>query len=113
MVSSFVPVVGGALGEALGTITGCVKMIKSGVTAFGLLAEGALFLPVLLECVLWQLTLWVCVGIGQIFELKEITDLLSAAGKVMETLLAILLCTMAVLTISSVVMLMLGGGTAA
>ena len=62
---------------------------------------------------LWQLTLWVCVGIGQIFELKEITDLLSAAGKVMETLLAILLCTMAVLTISSVVMLMLGGGTAA
>ena len=39
--------------------------------------------------------------------------MLSAAGKVMETLLAILLCTMAVLTISSVVMLMLGGGTAA
>ena len=56
MVSSFVPVVGGALGEALGTITGCVKMIKSGVTAFGLLAEGALFLPVLLECVLWPVS---------------------------------------------------------
>ena len=110
MVSSFVPVVGSALGEAMGTVQGCIKVLKGGVGAFGVLGVAFLFLPILIECVLWQMTLTVCAGIGEVFDLKEITAILNAASKVMSMLLAILLCTMAMMTISTVVVLMMGGG---
>lgn len=109
IVSSFVPVVGNALGEAFNTITGCVKMLKSGVGAFGLLAGIFIFLPVVVECVLWILTLTLCSGIGEMFGLKEITSLLKASSDVVSTMLAILLCCMAVLIISTVLMLVIGG----
>lgn len=111
VVSSFVPVVGNALGEAFNTVTGCVKMLKSGVGAFGLLAGLFIFLPVIAECVLWIITLMLCSGISQIFDLKEITGLLKASSDVVSTILAILLCCMMVLIISTVVMLVIGGVT--
>ena len=111
VVSSFVPVVGNALGEALQTVTGCVKLLKSGVGAFGLLAGIFIFLPVVAECMLWILTLNLCSGIGQIFDLGEITSLLKASADVVSTMLAILLCSMMILIISTVVMLVIGGVT--
>ena len=109
VVSSFVPVVGSALGEALSTVQGCIKVLKGGVGAFGVLAVVFMFLPILIECLLWQMKLTVCAGIGDVFDLKEITSILNAASKVMSMMLAILLCTMAMMTISTVVVLMMGG----
>lgn len=109
VVSSFVPVVGNALGEALQTVTGCVKLLKSGVSAFGLLAGIFIFLPVVAECFIWILTLNLCAGIGQIFDLGEISSLLKASSDVVSTMLAILLCSMMILIISTVVMLIVGG----
>jgi stage III sporulation protein AE len=111
MVSSFVPVVGSALGEALHTINGCVKMLKSGVSAFGLLAGVFIFLPIIIECILWLVTLYICAGIGDIFELKEITSLLKASSNVIEILIGILLCCMMILTVSTVIMMVVGGGS--
>jgi len=102
-------VVGNALGEALHTINGCVKMLKSGVSAFGLLAGIFIFLPILIECVMWLITLYICAGIGDIFELKEITSLLRASSNVIETLLGIVFCCMTILTVSTVIMLIIGG----
>lgn len=109
IVSSFVPVVGNALGEALNTVNGCIKALKSGVGAFGLLAGLLIFLPVLAECLLWMLSLTVCSGISQVFELKEITSLLKSSCDVVSTMMAILLCCMAILVISTVVMMVIGG----
>ena len=109
VVSSFVPVVGNALGEALHTINGCVKMLKSGVSAFGLLAGIFIFLPILVECIVWLITLQVCIGVGDIFDLKEITSLLKASGNVIETLLSIILCCMMILMVSTVIMMIIGG----
>lgn len=111
MIGSFVPVVGGALEDAFGTVQSCVKLLKSGVGAFGLLAGAFIFLPVILECVLWILTLSACSAIGEIFALKEITTLLKATTKVLETMLAIILCSMTVLMISTVLILVIGGGS--
>ena len=109
IVGSFVPVVGNALGEALNTVTSCVKMLKSGIGAFGLLAGLILFLPIVAECVLWLLTLLLCSVISQVFELDGITGLLKASADVVSTMLAVLFCCMTVLIISTVVMLLIGG----
>lgn len=111
VVSSFVPVVGGALSEAMRTVGGCVEMLRGGVGAFVLLALVVLFLPSLLSCLLWMLTLHVCAAISGIFALSEMTRLLHACAEVLEILLGILLCSMTVLIVSGVVLMMMGGGS--
>ncbi|MBQ5764002.1 MAG: hypothetical protein IIV96_05115, partial [Ruminococcus sp.] len=56
-VSSFVPVVGSAIGEALKTIQGSVSVLKSGVGVFVIIALAVTFLPLLLRAMLWIFTL--------------------------------------------------------
>ena len=109
-VSSFVPVVGGALGDALRTVGGCVSVLKSGVAAFVLLAEGVLFLPVVLQCVCWQLALLFCAAAGEALGQGELCGLLSAAGRAVGLLLAILLCCALLMTVTSVALILVGGG---
>lgn len=111
LISSFVPVVGNALGEAFGTVQSCLKLLKSGVGAFGVLAAGFIFIPVLLECLLWMFASGLCAAVGDLFGLSQVSSLLRAVGKVPGMLLAILLCVMTVLIISTVLVLMIGGVT--
>lgn len=111
VVSSFVPIVGSALGDAVQSINACVKMLKSGVGAFGLLAGIFIFLPILIQCVSWVIAMHLCAGFSDVFDQNEISALLRAAATVLETMLSIILCCMAVLTVSTVVMLVIGGGT--
>ena len=110
VVSSVVPVVGSALGEAVTTVQGCVRLLKSGVGAFALLAGAVIFLPVLLQCLLWILTCHFCAGIGDIFSLAEIAEVLRAAAKTMGILLSVILCCMLVIAVSSVLVI-IGGGS--
>ncbi|MDD5952891.1 MAG: stage III sporulation protein AE [Oscillospiraceae bacterium] len=111
VVSSFVPIVGTALGEAFGTVHSCAKALKSGVGAFGILAIGFLFLPILLQCVLWMLSLSVGAGIGDVFDLRELSALLRSIAKVISMLVAILLCCVVMLVVSLEIIMMTGGGT--
>ncbi|MCI9272819.1 MAG: stage III sporulation protein AE [Clostridiales bacterium] len=112
-ISSFIPVVGGALSDAFNTVQGYVRLLKSGVGAFGILAAGCIFLPVILQCLLWLASVHICACVGDIFDLKQLSSLLRAAGKVISMLLAIILCCMTILTVSTVLVLVIGGGAAA
>ena len=110
VLSSFVPIVGGALGDAFLTVQGCVKILKSGVGAFFIIAIGFIFLPVVVECIIWVLVTNVCAVAGDIFELSEVSTLLKNIGKVMSALMAVIICIMTILIISTVVVLNVGGG---
>ena len=112
VVSSFVPVVGSALSEAMRTVTGCVELLRGGVGAFGLLAILILFLPSLLSVLLWMLALHACSAFAQLFAISELQSLFDACVQVLETLLAVLLCSMTVLVVSGVVLMMMGGSSA-
>ena len=109
-VSNFIPVVGGALSDAYTTVQSCVKVLKSGVGAFGILAAGVIFLPVLLELILWLAAVNLSAVVGDLFELKEISALLRSVGKVISAMIAIVVCCMVILIISTVLLLLIGGG---
>lgn len=108
-ISSFVPVVGGALSDAFLTVQSCVKMLKSGIGIFAVLGSAFIFLPALLECLVWLLTINLCAAAGDVFGLTAPSALLRAAGKVISTLIAVLLCCMTVFIISTTIILMIGG----
>lgn len=109
-INSFVPVVGGALSEAFQTVQGCLKMLKSGIGVFAIFGTAAIYLPIILECVIWLITIHLCAAAGDVFGLKEPCILLRSAGKVISTLLAIILCCMAIFIISTTIVLTIGGG---
>lgn len=110
VLSSFVPIVGSALGDAFLTVQGCVKILKSGIGAFFIIAVGFIFLPAVVECIAWSFAINICTVAGDIFELPNVSTLLKNIGKVVSTLMAVVLCIMTILIISTVLVLSIGGG---
>ncbi len=110
VLSSFVPIVGSALGDAFLTVQGCVKILKSGIGAFFIIAVGFIFLPAVVECIAWSFAINICAVAGEIFELPNVSTLLKNIGKVVSTLMAVVLCIMTILIISTVLVLSIGGG---
>ena len=109
-INSFVPIVGGALSDAYSTVYGCLKLLRSGVGAFAILASSFIFLPPIIECLIWMISLNICSAIGDIFELKQISKILKGSSKVISTILVILLCVMTILIVSTVIVIVSGGG---
>lgn len=110
MVTGFIPVVGGVLGDAAGTVQGCIKLLRSGVGAFGLVAGLCLFLPVIIRCLLWIFCCTVCSAVGDLIGFSEITGILKAASQLLQTLLAIVVSCGVVLIVAAVFVMQGGSG---
>ena len=108
-VSSFVPVVGGALGESLASVRGGLKLLKSGSGVFMIFGIAFMFLPVLIRCLLWIFSLNISASIGDILGTDSVCKLLRSVSKVVSTITAVLLCVMTVFILSTVLILIIGG----
>lgn len=105
IIGSSVPVAGGVLSEALGTLTASMSLLKSSVGIYGVVICCLIFLPVLLELVLWRFTLWAADFVALQFSLPKISGLLQSIDTVLSVLIGVLLLTGAMFIISlSVVM---------
>ena len=104
-----VPIVGGMLSEAFNTVQGCIKLLKAGTGAFGIIAGGIIFFPILIECILWVIFLEISSGISDVLEIQKISSLLKSVSKVISTMLAILIFSLVILIVSSAIMLVIGG----
>ena len=104
-----VPIVGGMVSDALGTVKGCLDLLKSGVGTFGIIAALVMFLPVIIECILWIFFLNLSRCIGNVLELKEISCLVKSVAQVMSVMMAILIFSLVILIVSSGIVLVLGG----
>lgn len=107
-VSSFVPVVGGVLSETITTFSGSLELLKSGTGVFVIIASACLFLPVLTECILWQVSLSVLSSASDILGLSRMKSVYSAVSSAAAMLTAILLCILTVFIISTVIILLTG-----
>lgn len=109
-ISSFVPLVGGAISDAYQTVYSCMKLLKSGIGVFAVIGVALVFVPVIIDCVLWLAAINVCASISDIFGMKNQSTLLRSCGKVIGTLLAILFSCVVVFIISTAIILMLASG---
>lgn len=109
MLDNCIPIVGGAISDAFGTIKGCLSLLKSSVGAFGILAGLAMFLPIFAECMAWIVFLNLCKFLSNTFELKKSSLLLSSVAETVKTLIAILACTVVILISSAGIIMVLGG----
>ena len=109
-LNSFIPIVGSALSDAYKTVQGSVNLLKSGLGIFVIISIAFVFLPIILNSLLWIFTL----SAGNLFAdtlgINQVKNLLEGVSTVLSTLLAIVLCIMSVYIISTALVLLLGGG---
>ena len=108
-VSSFVPLVGGALSEAYQTVISCVSILKAGIGAAAIAAVFAIFLPAAVRCALWQAVTSVGIAVCGVFGLDRVSALLTQLSSVVSVMFAVLMCTAVIYIISTAVILIAGG----
>ncbi|MCI6616923.1 hypothetical protein [Ruminococcus sp.] len=109
-LNSFIPIVGSALSDAYKTVQGSITLLKSGVGVFVIISIAVVFLPVILQSLMWIVTLWLGKSTAEVLNLPQCSKLLESVAAVFSTLLAIILCIMAVYIISTAIILITGGG---
>ena len=109
VVSSAIPVVGSAVGDALSAIQGSVEMIKSGAGAFGMLAALLILLPGLIQGIVWVAVCWLGQMVAEIFSMQSIAKFLDSILSLLRMLLAVTVSIGAV-TLLCISMVLWAGG---
>ena len=109
-LTGLVPVVGGALSEALLTVRSCIGVVKNTVGAFGIITVALLILPPLLQCVCWFTCFWVSKTAAEVFDIAPLAKLLQTTLTVTKTMIAILLTTALFMVIATTLVMLAGRG---
>ena len=100
VLGSTVPVAGTAIAEAFSTVTASISLLRSSVGIYGVVAIIAIFAPLILELLLWRLSLLINITVSEIFSLSKISALLRAIDMMLSLLIGIILCVTVVFIIS-------------
>ncbi len=110
IIGSSVPVAGTVLSEALTTVTASLGVLKASVAIYGVIACAVIFLPLLLELLVWRLMLNIIAVLSDAFAVGGIGGFLKGADSVLSILCGILLLTGALFIISLTVVVSAGKG---
>lgn len=108
-VSTFLPVVGSAMSEALSSVSGSMGLMRSAVGGFSILALIGVFLPNVITIILTSLVMSCSAAIGDLLGTTEIASLMRSIGSVLSILLGVVLTFFAMMAVSIGIMLTIGG----
>ncbi len=109
-MSSFIPIVGAALSESYKTIQGSINLLRTGAGVFVILAILVVFLPTIIRCLLWLVSVNICKSVGEIIGVTSPINMLSSVSSVISTVFAITVCIMSGFVFSTALLITLGGG---
>lgn len=104
-VSSFIPVVGKILGDAVDTVIGCTSILKNAVGIIGVIVIIGICITPIIKLVLLMLTYYIGSAICEPIADEKIVKLLGQMGDTFKVLLAIL-CTLSILLIIGTTLVM-------
>lgn len=102
-LSTFVPVVGGALGEAFNTVKGCLGLVRNTIGGIGIITTAIIVLPPFIECTLWWIGLSISNVVSDMFGLSSTSVLLRTSISTVKTLIGILSISALLLIIGTTV----------
>lgn len=110
VISSSVPVIGGALSEAYSGLLGNIMLVKSTIGVFGICAIALITLPSCIQLVFWVFSLRLSAGVAEMFELKGIVNLLKsiASSFVLLNVIIIFVSVLFIISISLILVLKAG-----
>lgn len=108
-INSVVPVIGSSISEGLLSIQAYSSLIKSSVGIVGVMAVVLVFLPSIIEVVLWRISLTLCVIVSDIFGDKSVSAVLNAFLNTLLLINVILILLMVTTVISFGILIAAGG----
>lgn len=91
IVGTAVPIVGNTVSEALSTVVGCLKMLSSSIAVYGIIAVALMFLPTILELLLWRLALGVSSMIAEMLSRSKSAELIRSVDSAVSFVLGVLI----------------------
>lgn len=108
-INSVVPVIGSSISEGLLSIQAYSSLIKSSVGIVGIMAVVLVFLPSIIEIVLWRISLTLCVIVSDVFGDKSVSAVLNAFLNTLLLINVILILSMVTTVISFGILIAAGG----
>ncbi len=109
LISSVIPVIGGAVSDAYLSVIGTLSLVKNTVAVFGIAAVAVINLPVIAECVMWIFFLGVLASIGDLFARQELSELFRSISSGLVLLNVVLLFEFLIFVLSTGLVLLIGG----
>lgn len=109
-VSGTVPIVGGAVSDALLTVKGSIGVIKASTGGYGIIASAAVMLPALITLFLFRIIFTISASVSDTFGISRITAVLKSGENILSIIIAMMVCFWAVAIVSTALMLVIGGG---
>lgn len=110
MAASFVPVVGGALGEAYTSVAASISLLKSTVGIYAITALVVTCLPVAANLLMWVLAMRIACTVSDLLDCRICSEILKGISFVFSTANALLLLCAAVFVISTGIVITVGRG---
>ena len=104
-VSTAVPIVGSALGDALSAVQGGLGIIRSGAGAFGILAVIFIFAPTVITAFLNIASLFALNLICELFELNKTGSLISGCMSIYKLMIAAVFTMLTVAVVSAAILI--------
>lgn len=109
-VAGAVPIVGGAVAEALQTVKSSMTLLKSTTGSFGIIASVTVMLPIVLSVILFRIALLISIAISDSFGTVRLSVLLRSGESVLAIVIAVLVCFWLLAILSTAIMLAISGG---
>ena len=110
VISGMVPVVGGAVSDAYSTVRGSFDLIRGTVGITGCIAMILLFLPPVLQILIFRAVLWTGASAAELFSVDSMAKLLRALDDGLAIAQCILVCFGLMFVISTAILLQTAGG---
>lgn len=109
LISSFIPIVGSSVSEALSSLKGCISILKSSAGIYAVIAILIMLLPLILKIVVFKLLLVFCSDISEVFFVTAIKNITDALNSALSIVLSVAICVL-IMFIFSVTILSIAGG---
>lgn len=100
VLGAAVPLVGNTVGEALNTVRGCVKLLRSSVMIYGVVAVALIALPIITELIAWRLVLYACGAVADVLDNNKASELIKAVDNSIAMLLGAIVLMLMMFVIS-------------
>ena len=110
VISSAVPVIGGALSEAYSGVVGNIMLVKSTIGVFGIGAIALITLPSCVQLLVWVFALKISSGIAGLFDQKQVSCLLKSVSSSLVLINVVVVFVAVLFIISTSLILVLKAG---
>lgn len=100
VINTVIPVIGSSISEGLLSIQGYSSLIKNSVGIVGIIAVALVFLPSIIEVIIWRIALSLCAIAADVFNEKTVSNVLTAFRDAMLLINVLLILSMLTTIIS-------------